>query len=109
MWHNQHMDQSLLVIRTSQELSATLASRVRRLRLDRNWSRDTLADRAGVTVASLRRFETTGNASLELLLKVAHALDRLGELDGLFLPARARSLAELEQQSAPPERKRGRR
>jgi transcriptional regulator with XRE-family HTH domain len=103
------MDQSLLTIRTPLEVSAELAERVRRLRLDRNWTRDTLAERAGVTLASLRRFETTGNASLELVLKVAHALDRLHELDGLFRPARARSLAELERQSVKPERKRGRR
>lgn len=71
-----------------------------------------MADRAGITVASLRRFETTGKASLELVLKVAHSLDRLHELDGLFRPARARSLAELERQSTEstqPERKRGRR
>ncbi len=86
-----------------------LAVRVRRLRLDRNWTRATLAERAGVTLASLRRFETTGKASLELVLKVAHALDRLHELSSLFHPPRARSLAELEQRSAAPERKRGRR
>lgn len=103
------MDQSLLTIRTPRELSTDLAERVRRLRLDRNWTRDTLAERAGVSVSSLRRFETTGNASLELVLKVAHALDRLHEVNGLFQPSRFRSLAELERQSAHTERKRGRR
>ena len=103
------MSESLLVLRSPVDLSEELAERVRRLRLDRNWTRATLAERAGVTVASLRRFETTGNSSLELLLKVAHALDRLHELDSLFRPAQARSMAELEQRTAHPERKRGRR
>ena len=103
------MDHSLLTVRTPRELSAELAERARRLRLDRNWTRATLAERAGVTVASLRRFETTGMASFDLVLKVAHALDRLHELDSLFRPARAQSLAELEAQSTRPPRKRGRR
>jgi len=103
------MDRSLLTIRTPPEVSADLAERVRGLRLERNWTRDTLASRAGVTVASLRRFETTGNASLKLILLVAHALDRLNEVDRLFQPSKYRSLAQLERQSAHAERKRGRR
>ena len=67
-----------------------------------------LARRAGVTAASLKRFETTGKASLELVLKVAHALARLDEFDNLFHPPAAQSIAELEQRAAKPARKRGR-
>ncbi len=81
------------------DLARSLAGRVRELRLQRGWKQATLAQRAGVTLASYRRFETSGKASLDLVLKVAHALARLEEFDLLFQPAPARSLAQLEEQS----------
>ena len=86
----------------------TLANHARTLRLLKSWTRDTLADRAGVSPASLKRFENTGKASLELVLKVAHALNRLEEFGELFQPPPARSIEELEERTARPTRKRGR-
>lgn len=85
-----------------------LAERLRTLRLQRSWTRETLASRSGVTTASLKRFENTGKASLQLLLKTAHALVRLDEFDDLLKPPAARSLAELEERAARPPRCRGR-
>jgi transcriptional regulator with XRE-family HTH domain len=99
---------ALPVLLTPDETGVALAGRCRELRLLRNWSRETLASRAGVTVASLKRFELEGKASLELLLRVAHALGRLDEFAQLLLPPRAQSMAELEQQARRPRRKRGR-
>ena len=90
------------------EMGKSLAGRARALRLVKGWTRNTLARRAGVTAASLKRFETTGRASLELVLKVAHALARLEEFSKLFAPPAAQSIEELEQLAAKPLRKRGR-
>ena len=90
------------------EVARELAGRARELRLGRRWTQRTLALRAGVTLASLRRFETTGKASLDLVLKVAHALDRLEDFEGLLQPPRARSIEELEEQAEGPRRQRGR-
>lgn len=90
------------------EMGRSLADRVRVLRLQKNWKRDTLARRAGVSSASLKRFETTGSASLDLVLKVAHALARLDEFGGLFSPPPARSIEELERRAEKPAPKRGR-
>lgn len=103
------MGPPLLSLKTPSELASELADRIRALRLARNWTRATLAARAGVTTASLKRFESTGKASLELVLEVALALGRLDELDGLFEPPGPESMAELEEQSRRPGRKRGRR
>jgi transcriptional regulator with XRE-family HTH domain len=103
------LESDLLALRTPDEVARLLAGRVRDLRLTRNWTRATLAERAGVTVASLRRFEVTGQASLALVLRVAHALSRLAELEGVLLPPRAASLVELEARAAAPRRRRGRR
>ena len=91
------------------EVGRLLADRVRTLRLSRDWKRQTLARRAGVSGASLKRFETTGKASLELVLKVAHALDRIHEFAGLLQPPPARSIEELERRADRAIPKRGRR
>mgnify|MGYP001609911903 CR=1 FL=1 len=89
------------------EAGTALAQRLRELRLLKGWTRETLAQRAGVTSASLKRFENTGKASVVLVLKAAHALNRLDEFDALLRPPAARSMAELEQRQTQPTRKRG--
>ena len=89
------------------DMASSLAKRVKALRLLRGLTQATLARRAGVTAASYRRFETTGKASLELVLKVAHALARLEEFGQLLQPPPARSIEELEQRTTLHTRKRG--
>ena len=90
-----------------EELSVQLGARTKALRLLAGWKRTTLATRAGVTGASLKRFEQTGKASLALVLRVALSLGRLEEFSGLLKPPPARSLDELEQRLGQPGRKRG--
>ena len=90
------------------EMGKSLADRVRALRLLKGWTRETLARRAGVSTASLARFERTGKASLELVLKVSHALARLEEFSRLLQPPAAQSIEELEARAGRPARKRGR-
>lgn len=91
------------------DVAHILADRVRALRLIRGWTQATLAHRAGVTTASYRRFETTAKASLELVLKVAHALGRIDDFVNLLEPPPASSIEELAARTTPstPKRKRG--
>jgi transcriptional regulator with XRE-family HTH domain len=98
-----------LAFRTPDEVSLLLAARVRDLRLAQDWTRATLAARAGIALASLRRLETTGRGSLTLVLRVAHALSRLEEFELLLMPSLAGSLDEFEARAAGPQRRRGRR
>ena len=86
-----------------------LGAKAKALRLAAGWKRSTLAKRAGITEASLKRFEQSGQASLALVLKVAFALGRLPEFDALLAPAPARSIDELERLINRPQPKRGRR
>ncbi|HEX3532211.1 MAG TPA: helix-turn-helix transcriptional regulator [Thermoanaerobaculia bacterium] len=95
-------------LQTPEQVSKTLAARVRALRLARGWKQSTLAERSGVSLASLRRFEASGRASLQHLLALAFALNRLDDFDALLQPARAASLAELEAAETLPIRRRGR-
>lgn len=62
--------------RTSNDALALLASRVRRLRESRGWSRGELASRSGLSVRFLARIESgDGNVSLVRLVDLAEAFN----------------------------------
>ena len=91
------------------EMATLLASRIRTERLRREWKQETLAERSGVSLPTVRRYERTGRTSVENLLKMCHALSRLDELADFLKPPRASSIEELEIIAAmgQPKRKRG--
>ena len=95
-------------LRAPEQVNDDLAARAKELRLAKGWKQVTLARRSGVSLASLRRFEESGQVSLRNLLKLAFALNRLDDFDGLFQKPRATSIAELEAAEAGTTRKRGR-
>lgn len=97
-------------LQTPQEVATDVAGRVRQLRLQHEWTQQELAERAGITMASYRRFESSGLISLDRLLRIAEALGTLGEFDSLFRPPPAATLSDLEQLiGRQTRRKRGRR
>jgi len=67
------------------DVRRTLASRHRALRKQLKMSQQEMADRSGVSLGSLKRFERTGKISLESLLKLMHLLGRLDEFDKLLI------------------------
>ena len=84
------------ILKTTGEIARTLANQVKALRLLNKWKRATLAERSGVSEASLRRFEQTGKISLENFLKLLSALGRLDAMDNLLPPPPAESIDDLE-------------
>jgi len=91
-----------------EQIARQLAERVRAERLRREWKQETLAERSGVSLPTIRRYERTGRTSLENMLKLCHALGRLDEFADLLKPPPASSLDELAARTAPkPTRKRG--
>ncbi len=71
---------------TPSEVSKALAERHRTLRKQLKMSQEEMAERSGVSLGSLKRFENTGKISLDSLLKLIHLLGRLNEFDNLLLP-----------------------
>ena len=65
-------------------MTKEIASRSRALRRKRGYSQAELAQRSGVSLGSIKRFEVTGKISLISLVKVATALGRSDDLDHLF-------------------------
>jgi transcriptional regulator with XRE-family HTH domain len=63
-----------------------IAQRHRALRKQAGLSQGELARRSGVSLGSLKRFERSGQISLESLLKLAEMLDRLPDFEHLFKP-----------------------
>jgi len=71
---------------TPREASQVLAERHRTLRKQLKMSQEEMAERSGVSLGSLKRFENTGKISMDSLLKLMHLLGRLNEFDSLLLP-----------------------
>ncbi|MFM8361798.1 MAG: helix-turn-helix domain-containing protein [Haliscomenobacter sp.] len=63
-----------------------IAGRHKVLRKQAGFSQRELAKRSGVSLGSLKRFESTGQISLESLLLLADVLNRLGDFDALLRP-----------------------
>jgi transcriptional regulator with XRE-family HTH domain len=89
------------------EVGLELAARLRTRRLERGWPRAELAERSGVSEATIKLFENGGQITLSRLLLLARALGALADFDALFLPRPAKTLAEIETREH--RRQRGRR
>lgn len=81
--------------KTPADILLGLGARAKSARLSENMSRKTLAEKAGVSEASLKRFETTGHISLSSLVPLLTALDRLSDLDELLAEKTPLSVREL--------------
>ena len=96
-----------LIGRTPDEMMRSIAQRVKERRLEKNLTQMTLASRSGLTLASYRRFETTGEISLRSLVMIALALDMTSEFETLFSTPTYQSIDQLLKLAHNPKRKRG--
>jgi transcriptional regulator with XRE-family HTH domain len=94
---------------TASEIQKHLGLRCQELRLSRNLRRITLAEKAGVSVESIKRFETQGEVSLHNLVLLCLALNCTAEIETLFKSDTPQSIDEILQlqQSASKKRQRG--
>ena len=63
-----------------------IASRLKEIRKEARLSQGELAKRSGVSLGSIKRFELSGQISLESLLKLMHVLNRLDDFDAILKP-----------------------
>ncbi len=94
-----------LTIKTPRRLQREIAGRAKLLRLEREWTQAELAERANIALSTYRRFERSGEISLERLLKVALVFNALSQFEKLF-EVPPRTLDDLERRST---RQRGKR
>jgi transcriptional regulator with XRE-family HTH domain len=70
--------------KTPSECLLELAEKHRSVRKRAGWSQLELARRSGVSLGSLKRFESSGRISLESFLKLLLILGRIAEMEGVL-------------------------
>ena len=81
--------------KTWNEINREIAGNVRQLRKRKKITQNELAKKSGVSFASIKRFEQTGEISLQSLTKIAIALNVEEELETLFTSVPFSSIEEI--------------
>ena len=88
-------DDMKFVWETPEEIDKALAQRLSRIRKRRNLSQQALSEKSNVSYGSIKRFETTGQISLNSLTKLCVALDCADEIKNLFTNVEYGSIEEV--------------
>lgn len=91
-----------------EEMQKMIAQQARALRLKLNLSQQTLSAKSMVSYGSLKKFEQTGQISLESLLKLAIVLGAMESFKALFAPAPLAAALSLDELIVSDQRQRGR-
>lgn len=78
-------------------IKTRLKDRFRTIRRTAKMSQMTLAQRSGVSLGSIKRFERTGEISLTALIKLSQALGYEGDFDNLFVRKNYQSIFDVVQ------------
>ena len=81
--------------KTWNEINSGIAERIVQLRKRKKITQQEIARRSGVSLGSVKRFEQSGEISLQSLTKIAIALGVDGELDTLFSEVPFASIEEV--------------
>ena len=81
--------------KTWNEIDNDIANRMVKLRKRRKITQKALAAKSGVSLGSIKRFEQSGEISLQSWTKLAIALEVEGELDTLFDSVPFQSIEEV--------------
>lgn len=86
--------------KTWTEINTDIAGRMVKLRKRKKITQKELSLRAGVSLGSLKRFEQSGEISLQSFTKLAIALETEGELERLFSEVPFQSIEEVLREQA---------
>ncbi|MBO4403511.1 MAG: helix-turn-helix transcriptional regulator [Bacteroidales bacterium] len=78
-------------------VSVQIASDFRHRRVEKGLTREQVAERAGVAVSNVARFEQKGLISLKNLIMLAMALGYISEIKGIFATPKYSTMEELTQ------------
>jgi transcriptional regulator with XRE-family HTH domain len=68
------------------KLKKIFAQRIRHARLQRDWTRQTLANKSGVNIYNIKRFENQGDISFANFLALCEPLGALPDLSRVLKP-----------------------
>ena len=78
------MNNKFLNQKTPNEIAKNLAEKIKQQRKKLKISQENLAQKSGVSLGSIKRFETKSEISLQSFIKVAIALDLDSDFEKLF-------------------------
>jgi len=84
-------------LETTDEIALKLAEDFRRRRIEKSLTREVIAERAGVAVSNIVRFEQKGLISLKNLIAIAAALGYSSEIKSVFGNPKYSTMEELTQ------------
>jgi transcriptional regulator with XRE-family HTH domain len=87
------------------DICRAVSERARAARLAADLTQEGLAQRSGVSLGTLKRFESSGAASLEVVVRIALALRMEGGFERVFQAPRFSSMDEVI--ASPKKRQRG--
>ena len=79
------------------EIAKEIASDFRKRRIEKNQTREDVADKSGVAVSNIVRFEQKGLISLKNLIGIAMALEYTAEIKNIFSEPKYSTMEELQQ------------
>lgn len=86
---------SFVDIDTENSVCDGLVTRFKKRRKELKLSQKQISVLSGVSYASVRRFENTGEISLKSLLKLAGAIDSLSDFSTVFAYSKAKNLKDM--------------
>lgn len=89
------MNNSFFNQKTPNEIAKNLVEKIKQQRKKFKISQQELAEKSGVSLGSIKRFETKFEISLQSLIKIAIALDLDRDFDNLFLTKSYTSIDEV--------------
>ncbi len=95
-------------MKSPNEMAGEIAKKAKDKRLTLNLSQQTLSEKSGVSYGTLKKFERTGQISLESLLKIALALDEFEGFECLFTKSSDELPSSIDEILKDKSRKRGR-
>jgi transcriptional regulator with XRE-family HTH domain len=81
----------------AEEIALAIAHDFRRRRVEKNLTRKEVAERSGVPVSNLSRFEQKGTLSLKNLIELARAMGYTAEVKSIFATPKYQTMEELTQ------------
>ncbi len=80
-----------------EDVAMQIAADFRKRRIEKELTREAIAEKAGVPLSNVRRFEQTGQISLRNLISLCMALGYVSELSKLFSTPKYSTIEELTQ------------
>lgn len=84
------------ILDNADDIGQQIADNFRSRRIEKNITRQRIADMSGVPISNITRFEKKGLISLKSLIKLAMALGYTSEIKNLFSEAKFDTMEELE-------------